>query len=333
MAGRKLIMGIDGGGSNTRVIIASPDGDIAAYIEDQKAASQHRDNQATDNFKTAIRKALSVAGCSPGEICGMAAGIAGYDRDQDLEWVKELTHLPEMTCPKWHVNDAVAAHYGALMAKPGVVVISGTGSIIFGINEEGQYIRNYDYHHYAASAARFLAYDAVYEAIAGHTDDTDGRLVHDMLSHWNAADLGELALLGRNGFHDDRRERDRGFGAFAPYVTEAAAAGSSLAQAVCDRSIHQIVVGIRLLGRHFQAETLRVACIGSVANSTYFQGKLKRISTDDPGRPFRLMDPHFPPVVGSFLYAMEQLGIPVTDSVLSKLERTLNVTNRGIVES
>lgn len=333
MAGRKLIMGIDGGGTNTRVIIASPEGNIAAYIEDQKAASQHRDNQATDNVKTAIRKALSVAGCSPGEICGMAAGIAGYDRDQDLEWVKELTHLPEMTCPKWHVNDAVAAHYGALMAKPGIVVISGTGSIIFGINEEGRYIRNYDYHHYAASAARFLVYDAVYEAIAGHTDDTDGRLVHDMLSHWNAADLGELAHLGRNGFHDDRRERDRVFGAFAPYVTEAAAAGSSLAQAVCDRSIHQIVVGIRLLGRHFQAETLRVACIGSVANSTYFQGKLKRISTDDPGRPFGLMEPHFSPVVGSFLYAMEKLGLPVTDSVLSRLEDTLSVKNRAIVES
>ncbi|OZB98620.1 BadF/BadG/BcrA/BcrD ATPase family protein [Paenibacillus sp. XY044] len=331
MVESKLIMGIDGGGSNTRVIIASPDGNIVAYVEDQKAASHHRDDQATDNVKTAIRKALSIAGCSPGDICGMAAGIAGYDRDKDLEWVQELTQLQDMACPKWHVNDAVAAHYGALMAQPGVVVISGTGSIIFGINEEGQYIRNYDYHHYAASAARFLAYDAVYEAIAGHTDDTDADLILNMLSHWGAADLGELAFMGRNGFHEDRRERDRIFGAFAPYVTEAATEGSLLAQAVCDRSIHQIVVGIRLIGSHFRAENLQVACIGSVANSAYFQKKLGHIALSDPGRPFTLMAPHFPPVVGSFLYAMEQLGLPVTDGVLKRLSCSAGIWTSRLI--
>lgn len=45
------------------------------------------------------------------------------------------------------------------------------------------------------------------------------------------------------------------------------------------------------------------------------------------------MEPHFPPVVGSFLYAMEKLGLPVTDSVLSRLEDTMSVKNRAIVES
>jgi glucosamine kinase len=50
-------------------------------------------------------------------------------------------------------------------------VIAGTGSILLGINEVGSNFRNYEFHHYAASAARFLSYDAVYEALAGHTDD------------------------------------------------------------------------------------------------------------------------------------------------------------------
>lgn len=40
-------------------------------------------------------------------------------------------------CLKQHVNDAVVAHSGALLKDPGIIVISGTGSIIYALTEEG----------------------------------------------------------------------------------------------------------------------------------------------------------------------------------------------------
>ncbi len=69
----------------------------------------------------------------------------------------------------WHVNDAVSAHRGALMDEQGIDVMAGTGSIIVGMTDDGQMIRNYDFHHYAASAARFIAYDAVIHNLSEHT--------------------------------------------------------------------------------------------------------------------------------------------------------------------
>jgi glucosamine kinase len=64
-------------------------------------------------------------------------GIVGYDTPSDLNWIAPLTKLPELTCPVWHVNDAVSAHSGALMGRSGIIVIAGTGSIIVGITEDG----------------------------------------------------------------------------------------------------------------------------------------------------------------------------------------------------
>ena len=51
----------------------------------------------------------------------------------------------------------VIAHAGALRSAPGIIAISGTGSVVFGVNEAGRRLRNYDFRHYARSAARHLA--------------------------------------------------------------------------------------------------------------------------------------------------------------------------------
>lgn len=116
----------------------------------------------------------------------------------------------------------------------------------------------------------------------------------------------------------------RMFSSFAPILTKAALEGSSLAITVCNRAIHQIVVGIRLLGRHFSADPVPVACIGSVINSPYFQRQLAHIARERSGKSFDLVEPRFPPAVGALLYAFEQLQIPITESVIHNLTNSLS---------
>ncbi|MCA0757105.1 ATPase [Paenibacillus sp. N4] len=319
MRNKNLVIGIDGGGSNTRVAVSNTMGKLLAYYVYPKAASLYKDQAAKDNVHMAIKLALEEAGCSFTDVCGVAAGIAGFDAAEDLNWVQDLTDLTEFSCPRWHVNDAVVAHYGALMAKPGIVVISGTGSIIFGIDETGIPIRNYDYFHYAASAARFLSYDAVYETLAGHTDHSDQKVIEAMLKHWGTSDLDELNRMGLTGFHSDDHERNRLFASFAPTLTSAALEGSALAQLVCNRAIHQIIVGIKILSRNFSMAPVSVACIGSVVNSPYFQSRLEKLSKGQSGRYFEIMDSQFPPVIGAILYAFEQLEIPITNEIITNL--------------
>ncbi|MFC4104297.1 BadF/BadG/BcrA/BcrD ATPase family protein [Paenibacillus xanthanilyticus] len=325
MSSGNLIIGIDGGGSKTRVAIADMAGSLLLYHEYPRAASRYKDHAAQENVHTAIHAALAKAGRSLSDVGGIAAGVAGFDKDEDLVWVQELTNLPGLSCPRWHVNDAIVAHYGALVAKPGIVAISGTGSNIFSINESGAHLRNYDYYHYAPSAARFLSYETVYEVLAGHTDSSDQPLIDAMLRYWGAASLMELNRIGLNGFRLGEQERNRVFASFAPTVTQAALEGGSLAQRVCNRAIHQLLVGIKLLARNFSSDPVPVACIGSVILSPYFQHRLVELSGDSADAGFEIVTTQFPPAIGAILYAMEQLQIPINDEVITTLEQARNL--------
>ncbi|RIX51541.1 ATPase [Paenibacillus nanensis] len=307
-----VVIGIDGGGTHTRVMVCDLSGNQLAYLEGSGAASYHKDRNAAQNVQQAILDALDSAGRRVEDVRQVAAGIAGYDNPEDLTWIAELTDVPGLSCPKLHVNDAVSAHAGALLARPGIVAISGTGSIILGITEAGRQIRNYDFHHYAASAARFIAYDAVFEALAGNRDVSDGSLLLAMLRHFEAGSLEQLAELARQGFHSDRRERDKRFGQFAPYVTEAAEHGSSIATLVLNRAAAQLKTGIELIAAGFDSDDVQVALIGSVISSPYLSRTLTKLLADGRNKRYIVTPPELEPVAGSVLLALKALGLPAT---------------------
>ncbi|MEK3883138.1 BadF/BadG/BcrA/BcrD ATPase family protein [Paenibacillus sp. PL2-23] len=304
-----VVIGIDGGGTHTRVLVADLRGTRLAYVEGG-ASSLHKDRNAVHNVRQAVLDALTSAGRSLDDVRYVTAGIAGYDTPEDLAWVTELTNIPGLACPRQHVNDAVSAHAGALQAKPGIVAISGTGSNIWGITENGQHLSNYAFHHYAPSAARFIAYEAVYEAIAGNRDATDEQLVSDMLRHFQVDSIEALAEYARKGFQADRRERDRHVGQFAPIVTEQALRGSGIAAFVLDRAIHQLKVGIELVATAFQEDEVRVALIGSVLASPYVQRALIDQLAAGRNKRYVVEPPRHEPVVGSVLLALKALGQP-----------------------
>ncbi len=317
---REIVIGIDGGGTHTRVMVSDLNGHILSYVENG-ASSVKKDKLARQNVQQAMIEALSRAGCHIAQVKGIAAGIAGLDSEDDLDWVRALTDVPGLSAPSWHVNDAVIAHVGAFLAEPGIVVISGTGSILFAITEEGTPIRNYDLHHYAASAARFLSYDAVFEILAGNGGSSDEVLIRQVLAYWGVADLAGLRNLAMSGFIEDRRERDRMFGRMAPLVTSNAAKGSRLAQFVCDKAIHQISVGVQLLGAYFTANTVPVAFVGSVVNSPYMKRCLTDKLATGKNKKYVAVEPALSTVAGAVVMALKRLEVPVTDETIRNIQR------------
>ncbi|KGE20189.1 N-acetylglucosamine kinase [Paenibacillus wynnii] len=317
-----VVIGIDGGGTHTRIMVSDLMGNVLSYME-TGSASVYRDLQAKQNVNQAIIEALAAAGKEFQQVRGLAAGIAGYDTEEDLEWVQELTAVEGLTCPRSHFNDAVAAHYGALLTKPGIVALSGTGSIVTALTEDGQYIRNFNFHHYAPSAARLIAYDTVYEVLAGNGVESDSALIHSMLEHWKVHTLQELHSLARQGFTEDRRSRDRTFAQFTPIITEAASKGSGIAGRVSDRAIHQIKIGIELLAPSFSGDPIPVAFTGSVINSPYFKKNLTALLALSNRRHYTVVQSKFSPVTGSVLYALSRIpGQSLHEDFITNLEKS-----------
>jgi len=318
MTNDAVVLGIDGGGSYTRVMVSDLNGSVLSYVEGG-ASSINKDNDAINNVRQTIQRAIAESGFGLSQVKGICAGIAGFDSEQDLEWVEALTDIEGLSCPKWHVNDAVIAHAGAFLEQPGVVVVSGTGSIIFAITEDGTQIRNYDFHHYAASAARFLSYDAVYEALAGNHNSSDEPLLREMVRYWSVDNLEQLRHLAVRGFIEDRKERDKMFGRMAHLITEAACDGSSLAQLVCDRAIHQVIVGVELLGSCFQKEHVAVSGIGSVIKSPYMKSALERKLAEGKNKKYQVIEPELTAVAGAVVMALHRLQIAVHPGMIRNL--------------
>ncbi|MEF3313415.1 BadF/BadG/BcrA/BcrD ATPase family protein [Paenibacillus sp. GYB004] len=316
--GQQCVIGIDGGGTRTRIVVADLSGNVLSYAE-HGASSIHKDANAARNVQEGIADALAQAGRTPEQTSGLLAGVAGFDSDRDLPWVEELTALPGIACPRWHVNDAVIAHAGAFMSGPGIMVVSGTGSIIFAVTEDGAHLRNYDMHHYASSAARFLAYEATYEILAGHTGPSDSALVRRTLDFWNKPDVEELLRLALQGFASDPKERTRLFGQMAPIVTSAALEGSELARSVCDRKVHEAVVGVHMLGGRFSSETVQVACIGSAINSVYMKERFRKECESASAKRYILQEPVLSPAAGAVMMALDRLGVSAGDDTVGNL--------------
>lgn len=319
-----VVVGIDGGGTYTRVAVADPMGKLLSYVKYQGGASFYKNANAAENVGAAIRKALDEARCRPESILEIAAGIAGYDDESDLEWVWKLIDIPGLHCTPRYVNDAVIAHRGALLGASGIVAIAGTGSIGFGITETGRQIRNYDFHHYAETAARHLAYNLVYEVIAGETDDTDEELLRQVFAHFGAADLRELAERGSQGFAKDNIERKKLFGDLAPRITQAARQGSRLAQRVCHKAAEEIVTEIKLVGACFGEDPIRVAIIGSVGNSPYIYDTIQELLVSGGAHAYELTDCALPPVLGAVILALQGQGISINETIQQNLKRSAN---------
>lgn len=127
------VMGIDGGGSGVRVVITDEALNVLASAEGGSANPNSAGREAAaQTVQETMRAALAQ---SPGEIAAVGAGIAGTITLKD--WVREVVAgvLPDAKITP--VSDFEVALIGANGARRGVLVLAGTGSVAFGINEAG----------------------------------------------------------------------------------------------------------------------------------------------------------------------------------------------------
>ena len=133
------VLGVDGGGSRTRCVIASMSGHILAR------GSGGPSNPLTAGLDGAI-KGIEYSIREASRQCGInnfitsVMGIAGTERSTTLEDLVNRLALHDLGNLRI-ISDAQVALSGATGGRSGVVVISGTGSIAYGENEQGKTAR------------------------------------------------------------------------------------------------------------------------------------------------------------------------------------------------
>jgi N-acetylglucosamine kinase-like BadF-type ATPase len=142
MVAGRYVVGVDGGASKTVALIGTEYGRILGRGE---SGSSNYHNVGAAAASRAIKKAVIEAQKQTGlrevrlELAVVA--LAAVDSEIDRAAAVRFVRRTKIARTSYVVHDSVAALYAATQGKPGIIVISGTGSVAAGVNEAGEYAR------------------------------------------------------------------------------------------------------------------------------------------------------------------------------------------------
>jgi N-acetylglucosamine kinase-like BadF-type ATPase len=176
------IIGIDGGGTKTIGILATRTGQHLAQVQ-SGPANYHVVGEAKTQavLEGIIKKLYEEAGIPPTSDVRFCLGMAGLGRPADREVIGRICDELGICQNRILTHDAHIALVGGTQKQEGVIVISGTGAIAYGINADGQEAR--------ASGWGYLlgdeggGYDIALKGLRATVRATDGRGDRTELTH------------------------------------------------------------------------------------------------------------------------------------------------------
>ena len=130
------VLGIDAGGTKTTALLANADGRILGEGRAGGANLQaHGELEVEKVLHGVINEALGDGQVVTAAVC---LGLAGVDREGDSQVIREIMKRLGFRSHTLIVNDALIAMVaGNDGLGPGMVLVSGTGSIAYGVNRHG----------------------------------------------------------------------------------------------------------------------------------------------------------------------------------------------------
>jgi N-acetylglucosamine kinase-like BadF-type ATPase len=235
------VLGIDAGGTKTVCLLADERGTILAEGRGPGANLHAAGELEVEKvFHEVMEQAIGDRDIMPSAIC---LGIAGVDREDEARTVRAIMRRLGHKSRVLVVNDALIALVAGAQDAPGVVIIAGTGSIVYGRNAVGQAARAGGWGHMVGDEGS--GYWIGREAVAAVMRAADGRgpatqLTDDILAHFNVNDTSRLPRIVY-----DRETPRMSVAALGPIVDGAASLGDVVAMGILERAIDELALGAR----------------------------------------------------------------------------------------
>jgi len=304
--GRPILAGIDGGGTRTRLALATAEGELLALAEGGCASCVEIGSEAARSVLAELWHAAWVrAGLAPRPVDGLFMGTGSVLSEEDALVNRGiLLALGLAAQDALRVdNDAWNAHAGGLLGRPGILLIAGTGSACLGRNERGETWRAGGWGHFLDD--RGSAYSLGSAAMVAATRETDGRGPRTALTELVRGRLGLADLRGiyRRVHHEGLSRAE--VAALAPDVVRAAEDGDAVAAAILQQGAAGLVEMVVTVAGRLALERPDIALTGGLIESA---GQFRRLFLAGLERELplsRLARGGLAPVLGAVLLARE----------------------------
>ena len=316
------VLGIDGGGSKTVCILMDETGKVLGRAEAGASNYQTIGTEATLKSMESVIYAAALEALKFTDninIESICLGLAGVGRPEDIKVVKGIlqelqnsTLLPiTWKLPASNIvicNDALIALVGGVGYPVGIVVAAGTGSIVFGRNQNGDIKRvgGWGYILGDEGSAYKIAVAGMQAALKAY----DGREMSTTLVEEFKQHLGLITIENLIEVIYRRAWGVKEIAALAPIVDNAAACGDEVAHRIIDDAVKELIKATSTVIEAIfsNSERFKVVTTGSV-----WQGKSRiretfatSIFTLFPSA--KVIFPENEPAYGAGLLALQKLA-------------------------
>jgi N-acetylglucosamine kinase-like BadF-type ATPase len=263
-------LGIDGGGTKTRCVLADETTVFAKAMTGGSNIVRLGEVQAREALHTAIRQACANAKISPGQIRAVCIGAAGAARPEVAAKIRSILAevIPERTPEIAGTNievvgDTEIALEAAFGRGPGVIAIAGTGTIAYGRDAAGHTARagGWGFAVSDEGSGHWIGRRAVSAILSARDEGLETALTAMVLQTWKLTTIDELVQHANSTPPPD-------FPRLFPIVLRAADQADSIARELLSDAGAKLAelaaIVIRRLAPHAPADMLPVAMTGSV---------------------------------------------------------------------
>ena len=300
----KYLIGIDGGGTKTDCAIADLSGKII-----RKSTGKPSNfliigvEEAAENIFASIEENLFALKGDFSDVKQIVIGVAGAGREEDAMLLeksfkdyseKQGVHFKGVKI----VSDAHVALEGAFPEYSGCILIAGTGSILFGKDEDGKV-------HRVGGFGRLIGdegsgYSIGRKALNAVTKEIDGRgkrtVITELLN--NKIDSGSQDKL-INKVYKEKLD----VASVAKIVIKAAEQGDKVANKILNDEATELVLYIKAFLEKISTGKLNISFSGSLIDNKNFYSDLLKKKIKESLSIVKVVKPFSSPVQGAILLA------------------------------
>ena len=241
-----IVVGVDGGASKTRVIVADGTGaELASVIGAASAVRPGEADQSAEVIAQLVAEALAACEMSEEMPSALCVGVAGVGRDDEYSAFEDAMSKRSLADELVVLPDAVIALNDAFGEEAGIVLISGTGSMAYGRGPSQKMARCGGWGPVCGDEGSGAWIGR--KTLSVITGSADGRepetgLLGAILTHLELESPDELIPWAASA-------TSRDFAQLAIPVMAVAATGDMRANSLCTLATEELVVHVRTLAR------------------------------------------------------------------------------------
>jgi len=297
-----LYIGIDGGGTKTKCVLADDNLKIISSAEGKASnpLAVSFDNSANILIKL-IKQVLSKK--KSAKDISIVAGIAGCGREAHAQHLKVFL---ENELKKHGINfeslkivsDAEIAFEGALGGKSGALLIAGTGSILFGKDKNGNLFRTGGYGKIIGDeGSGFSIGRKGLNAVAKYLD---GRGEKTILTEYL---MKEFAINNRDDLITSVYSKEFDIPNTTRFVINSADKGDKICRQIINEEIEELILHIKAFQKEIDEKEFPLALSGGLLTNKNFYSQEFKEKVAKQLKGIKIKRAKYPPEIGAVILA------------------------------